>query len=836
MNKKIVAAGSALSLAVSAIGFFALSGCKSSMTALDSDMPNAVKGSLKGEYVLEQVKSNADNVGADAIRAAVLKDATAQAIFKGKADNKDALPIDITVDCALREANGGIASFNNVFAFCTLTIWPCVDAKEYEYTVTASSVVGAHKVSFKVLDRNWFGLSPFAMIPVPGWSDERGDETALRQFHAAQIARAAKEACAGLPSDYATFKNDQPKYLELISQSRSERAFAAFLAAGAANAKVAALSKVVNASVIAKRQSDFIAAFKSNADGSVRAAILTKLNDGSFDKLPYDPTLLSYWTKLSDSRLLAMVYRDGHAKLSEADRKNLVAKISDDAVLTAMVTPPSKDDLRKAQMRLEKEQYELKEKIAGLQRDAEYHKSHAKSANDNFRFSEAKRENKEAEKCLAQIAVLQKKMAGANAVKDDGLYVKNAKARVTLYQTMKPETVKKLADAILAAHKLEDWQRKDVSALESVADMSIGVADRNVSAAIAISLACRVDSYWRKCKGSWSYCWDDADKRQWAALKKKIAPALDDDILVSRIKADRKLWSALAELIGDKSKVSALAYGFVAEAAKTGKGKAIKEAWESYGNDISDDALLMKLSVGVLPLRRPAFLKIKDDAMKAKTLAAIKDALNSDLKKCAKKQGELANFIAEISNGDELIAWIKGKSGQTEIQRKQAFEQLKGRVVVLKGDVREIGKTMFTDKLFVSLHVGDISTFVKMNVQFNIPDKLTPTVSAWQKGETYVMRGKIISTGDMVDDAKAENAEIVKVEDYDAAVGLKDEMDSIKWQLKEIEEKKMPPESVTPSKFGGAVKKAAGWIKSGIDDIKSSGDDLKEAAEMLLGL
>ena len=214
-----------------------------------------------------------------------------------------------------------------------MTIWPCVDAKEYEYTVTASSVVGSHKVSVKVLDRNWFGLSPFALIPVPGWGDERGDETALARFHAAQIALVAKEACAGLPNDYATFKKDQPKYLELISQSRSDRAFAAFLAAKSASAKVAALSKVVNASVIAKRQGDLIAAFKSNADGSVRAAILTKLNDGSFDKLPYDPTLLSYWSKLSNSKLLAMVYRDGYAKLSEADRKNLVAKISDDAVL-----------------------------------------------------------------------------------------------------------------------------------------------------------------------------------------------------------------------------------------------------------------------------------------------------------------------------------------------------------------------------------------------------------------------------------------------------------------------------------------------------------------------
>lgn len=78
------------------------------------------------------------------------------------------------------------------------------------------------------------------------------------------------------------------------------------------------------------------------------------------------------------------------------------------------------------------------------------------------------------------------------------------------------------------------------------------------------------------------------------------------------------------------------------------------------------------------------------------------------------------------------------------------------------------------------------------------------------------MRGKVTSDGDLIEDAKAENAEVIKAEDYDAAVGLKDEMDSIKWQLKEIEEKKMPPESVTSSTFGGAVKKAAAELLNGL--------------------
>lgn len=762
MNKKTVMVGLVLSLAVFMAGTSFLLGCRSNMSALNSDMPNIVNESIKGEYVLERIKSNTSDVRAVAIREAIQKDAVAQSIFKGKVESKDALPIDITVNCTTNKANGSIAYFNDFLSLCTLTLWPCVDTEEYEYTVTVSSVIGSHNIDFKVLNRSWFGLSPLAAIPVPGWSDQRGDEAVLKQFHASQISQAVKVACAELPNDYVEFKRNQSKYLELISQLRSERAYSAFLAAGTVEAQVKALSKVTNAITIEKHQDDFVNAFKENpSEGTIRAAILPKLNKGSFDKLPYDPMLSSYWQKLSNPRLLAMVYRDGYAKLSETDRRNLVAKIADDSVLAEMVTVSSKDD---------------------------------------------------------------------------GLYVKDAKARIVLYQVMKPEMVKRLADTMLATHKLSDWANKNISAFESVADMSCAIADKSVATEIAILLACKVDSYWRECKNSWSFSWGDADRKQWSNLKKKIAPVLTDDILVSKIKADRKLWSALVELISDKAKVSALAYEFIVEAAKSGKEKDIKEAWEGYGNNISDDVLLMKLSVSVRPLRRTAFLKIKDEAVKTKTLAAIKSSLESDLKKCTEKQGELANFIAEINHGEELVEWLKGKDGQTEIQRKRTFNQHKGRIIILKGDVREVGKAMFSEQLFASLHVGNISAYERINIQFNIPDKLTSIVSSWQRGETYVMRGKIASSGDLIDDAVVENAEIIKSEDYDAVIGLKEEVDSIKWQIKEIDEKKIPPEFATPSKFGGAVKKAAGWIKSGVDDIKASEDDLEQAAEMLKGL
>lgn len=119
------------------------------------------------------------------------------------------------------------------------------------------------------------------------------------------------------------------------------------------------------------------------------------------------------------------------------------------------------------------------------------------------------------------------------------------------------------------------------------------------------------------------------------------------------------------------------------------------------------------------------------------------------------------NPAVELNTAHELILWIKSQEKMTELQRKQMFGKLKGRMVIVAGEVREIGKTTFGSKTFVSLTVGKISTFEKANIQFNVPDSLTNTVIGWQKGETHVMRGCIKETGDLADDVVCDKAEIL---------------------------------------------------------------------------
>lgn len=113
-------------------------------------------------------------------------------------------------------------------------------------------------------------------------------------------------------------------------------------------------------------------------------------------------------------------------------------------------------------------------------------------------------------------------------------------------------------------------------------------------------------------------------------------------------------------------------------------------------------------------------------------------------------------------NGEDLLAWIRNKKNMTELARNDAFAKMKGKVVVLSGKVREIGKTAFSDQVFVSLTVGQLDALERMNVQFNIRESQAAAVKNWNKDEVHTMRGRIKGQGDLSDDAECDIAEVVE--------------------------------------------------------------------------
>lgn len=188
---------------------------------------------------------------------------------------------------------------------------------------------------------------------------------------------------------------------------------------------------------------------------------------------------------------------------------------------------------------------------------------------------------------------------------------------------------------------------------------------------------------------------------------------------------------------------------------------------------------------------------------------------DSERGKKAEQAQKSIDFKTEIKNGEDLIAWIKVRNNQTEMQKDAAYSNLKGKYIVLKGEVREIGETMFGGKPYVSLCVGKLDLFENINIQFNVPKTLKATVGEWGKGETRILRGKITGRGDLEDDASCSDCSIVTEELYAGAGGS-------------VSSKATDIKAEVGKKIMNSVLK-----DKDVEELKSAVNDLKDAAAEL---
>ena len=124
---------------------------------------------------------------------------------------------------------------------------------------------------------------------------------------------------------------------------------------------------------------------------------------------------------------------------------------------------------------------------------------------------------------------------------------------------------------------------------------------------------------------------------------------------------------------------------------------------------------------------------------------------------------EESSMVSEVLTGEEksardLLVWMQNKEGQTDMAKDHAFEKVKGKSIMWKGKVRQIGKTFFGDKPYVSLY----DALGNKSVQFNVKESCVEQLLEWKIGEEHTLRGLVSGQGDFEDDASCDNAEIVK--------------------------------------------------------------------------
>ena len=576
--------------------------------------------------------------------------------------------------------------------------------------------------------------------------------------------------------------------------------------------------------------------YRGAPDAEVRNDMLGKMPATMFNDIKYNAELIPFWRKVSDQRTLALIYRDGNMKLAEDERNALVAKITDDAILAEMVSEPDAEKVNREQAEKNRRRAELRDQFEDAKRKSEEWFKYAKQSKGNFHFRDAQRQEAKAKEYKLLAVKLKKELGVLETEGSSSLYVENENAREILYAKIKQENLVAMTKERVTAQTFADWNAKRVENLTAAANMIQYIADEKAMGEAVVSVLRKINDIRAKCHSGWGYRWTGEDQQIADGIVKVACKKLNDNMIENIVERDRSSWSVLSELFKDKNRASRLAVKYINEARTTKDDNKIKRAFNEYADAIVDDNALIKFSVDELIIRRPAFDKIKDVKARDAALEAIRQRLKKDLQAAGEKQGQLSTFIAEIGNGEDLVAWLKGKQQQTELQNRETFAKMKGKTIILRGSVRDVGKTMFSGTTYVSLRVDKVGAFGHIDIQFNVPKTLQSEVMTWMKDETHIMRGRISGEGDISDDATCDDGEIVAEERYKEVVGLKGEMDCIKWQLKQLEENHAPAESVSPSKFGTAVKSAAEWIKSGVDDIKSSGDDLKKAAELINGL
>lgn len=578
-------------------------------------------------------------------------------------------------------------------------------------------------------------------------------------------------------------------------------------AANAKEIRIAASGKVID-------QAALVAVYGAAQDAEVKKVALDKMGAASLQKLPYSVDLIPYWAKVSDQKILAKIYRDGYAKLSENERVELAKKFSEEAVILEMVTSPSDQELRDEEYKRKEKGFELEGEMKSAKEKAAECKRRAARYRKDWSFVLAKDAEEDANKFKAKYVQAQKELNVLRSAGPKWLYVTNDVARAALYGCLKQDALVTMAKAKIDAQSFEDWnERKRVENLKDGVAIVTKISNPKDVENLSAAVMKKICKFRERCSKGWCHEWGAKDNQIVKDMTDQLGTKLTDDMLESIATSDPSTLDDLCGMFKDKTRLSKLGFSRIQNAVKGGKENEIVKAWKDYGRAISNDEMLKTLAVSSVYLRRPAFDRIKDEKVKAAALAAIKDALNKELRELVAKQRELASFIAEIGNGEDLVAWIKVKGDQTELQNKEAFGKMKGRMVVLRGEVKNIGQTMLAGTTYVSLRVGKVGIANNIDIQFNVADALKSTVIAWMKGETHIMRGKLTSTGDLSDDAKCEDGEIISDEKYNEAVGLKEAMENVKWQLKEIEEKKVPPVQTRSSRFGNAVKAAAGWIR-----------------------
>ncbi len=135
------------------------------------------------------------------------------------------------------------------------------------------------------------------------------------------------------------------------------------------------------------------------------------------------------------------------------------------------------------------------------------------------------------------------------------------------------------------------------------------------------------------------------------------------------------------------------------------------------------------------------------------------------------------DMATEVANGNSVLAWLKQDDKLTDLQKEEQLAPFKGKNIVIKGVVEEIGKETlsFTDKIYVALKVGDVNWLEEIHIQFSVLKSAENDAKALRKGQPVVMRGRIVDNNGIETafvKLVCDMSEVVPLEKYNEALSF----------------------------------------------------------------
>ena len=252
---------------------------------------------------------------------------------------------------------------------------------------------------------------------------------------------------------------------------------------------------------------------------------------------------------------LACLYRDRANELSDEDRRLLISGITNQEIVTRMISPPTQEELRKRD--------ELKRLDNQISQDKKMLLSYTRARDKEGR-----------DECLASIAESKKERDKLVKSIKPTLFVTNDAARAAIYAHADDKTLVDIAKKSIEEQKMDNWFNGRCAEFNAAFETAKHIKDSMTAADVCSDTLCKMEEWRNHAKNSFAYSWGGAEEQNFKKILQDWGGKLSDKAIVGLLASGKKGSAAAVVMLSSPAALSE-AFGKV-DSAEARKGIASK--------------------------------------------------------------------------------------------------------------------------------------------------------------------------------------------------------------------------------------------------------------------